>query len=171
VGSISVSYSGWPVCETRPPNTPRPASRSGITQSVYWLSYRREERGSTSGWGKEWIFLFATTFRSNLWHRIGAEALTRGGGKQPVCEADYWPPSSAGVKNAYSYTSIPPYVFVALYLLKYKNTFTCIFDVTLNSSSTVQVKVKFSLCFDWAPHHVGLLGEWRYSSTHSWPRH
>jgi hypothetical protein len=27
--------------------------------------------------------------------------------------------------------------------------------------------VKLSLCFDWAPRHWGVLGEWRYSSTHS----
>jgi hypothetical protein len=26
---------------------------------------------------------------------------------------------------------------------------------------------KLSLCFNWAPHHEGVLGEWRYSSTHS----
>jgi hypothetical protein len=32
-------------------------------------------------------------------------------------------------------------------------------------------KVKLSLCFfNWAQHHAGVLGEWRYSSTHSWPR-
>jgi len=24
--------------------------------------------------------------------------------------------------------------------------------------------------FNWAPHNGGVLGEWRYSSTHSWPR-
>jgi hypothetical protein len=29
------------------------------------------------------------------------------------------------------------------------------------------VKVKLSLCFKQAPHHEGVLGEWRYSSTHS----
>jgi hypothetical protein len=28
-------------------------------------------------------------------------------------------------------------------------------------------KVKLSLCFNGAPSHEGLLGEWRYSSTHS----
>jgi hypothetical protein len=28
-------------------------------------------------------------------------------------------------------------------------------------------KVKLSLCFNWTPHHEGVLGEWRYSSTHS----
>jgi hypothetical protein len=26
---------------------------------------------------------------------------------------------------------------------------------------------KLSLCFNWTPRHEGLLGEWRYSSTHS----
>jgi hypothetical protein len=30
-----------------------------------------------------------------------------------------------------------------------------------------QVKVKLSLCFNWAPCHEGVVGEWRYSSTHS----
>jgi hypothetical protein len=31
----------------------------------------------------------------------------------------------------------------------------------------IKVKVKLSLCFNWAPRHEGELGEWRYSSTHS----
>jgi hypothetical protein len=32
----------------------------------------------------------------------------------------------------------------------------------------VKLKVKLSLCFyNWAPRHEGLLGEWKYSSTHS----
>jgi hypothetical protein len=30
-----------------------------------------------------------------------------------------------------------------------------------------KVKIKLSLCFNWAPRHGGVLGEWRYSSTHS----
>jgi hypothetical protein len=33
------------------------------------------------------------------------------------------------------------------------------------SSTTYQKNL--SLCFNWAPYHVGMLGEWRYSSTHS----
>jgi hypothetical protein len=28
-------------------------------------------------------------------------------------------------------------------------------------------KVKVSLCFNWAPRHEGIWGEWRYSPTHS----
>jgi hypothetical protein len=35
------------------------------------------------------------------------------GVKQPVSEADHTPHSSAEVKNAWSYTSIPPYAFMA----------------------------------------------------------
>jgi hypothetical protein len=31
----------------------------------------------------------------------------------------------------------------------------------------VKVKVKLPLCFNWAPRHEGVLGEWRYSSIHS----
>jgi hypothetical protein len=33
-----------------------------------------------------------------------------------------------------------------------------------------KVKVKLSLCFNWAPRHEGVLEEWRYSSI-LWPRH
>jgi hypothetical protein len=34
-------------------------------------------------------------------------------------------------------------------------------------SMKLKVKVKLSLCFNWAPWHEGLLGDRRYSSTHS----
>jgi len=32
-------------------------------------------------------------------------------------------------------------------------------------------KVKLSLYFNWTPRHEGVLGEWRYSFTHCWPRY
>jgi hypothetical protein len=35
-------------------------------------------------------------------------------------EADHSRPSTAEVKNAWSYTSIPPYVLMVLYLLKHR---------------------------------------------------
>jgi len=38
--------------------------------------------------------------------------------KQLGCEADHSPPSSAGVKNAWSYTCIPQYTFMAWYSVK-----------------------------------------------------
>jgi hypothetical protein len=34
-------------------------------------------------------------------------------------------------------------------------------------SYEVKVKVKLPLWFNWAPRHEGVLGEWRYSPTHS----
>jgi len=38
-------------------------------------------------------------------------------------EADHSPPSSAEVKNGWSCTSTPPYVFLAWRLVKYRNKF------------------------------------------------
>jgi len=42
---------------------------------------------------------------------VGTGALSPGV-KWPECEADHWPPFSAKVKNAWSYASIPPYIFL-----------------------------------------------------------
>jgi hypothetical protein len=39
--------------------------------------------------------------------------------KRPGREADHLPPSSAEVKNVWSYASTPPYVFMALCLIKH----------------------------------------------------
>jgi hypothetical protein len=39
---------------------------------------------------------------------------------RPGREAYHSPPSKAGVKNPWTYTSIPPYVFMAWYLVKYR---------------------------------------------------
>jgi len=50
------------------------------------------------------------------------------GVKWPGCEADHAHPSGAGVKNAWSYTSTPLYVFMAWYLVKYWDSFTFTFS-------------------------------------------
>jgi hypothetical protein len=42
------------------------------------------------------------------------------GVKQPECEVNRSALSSAGVKNAWSYNSIPPYVFMVWCLVKYR---------------------------------------------------
>jgi hypothetical protein len=34
-------------------------------------------------------------------------------------------------------------------------------------AKSLMKKLKLSLCFNWAPRHEGVLGEWKYSSTHS----
>jgi hypothetical protein len=47
--------------------------------------------------------------------------------KQSGNEDNHSPPSSAGVKNAWSYTPTPQYVFMALYLIKHRDNFSFIF--------------------------------------------
>jgi hypothetical protein len=77
------------------------------------------------------IFLFTTVSRTALgptqppiqWEP-GAISL---GVKRPGREADHPPPSSAEVKNAWSYTSIPEYVFMAWCLVKHRDNFTFTF--------------------------------------------
>jgi hypothetical protein len=51
------------------------------------------------------------------------------GGKAAGGEADHSPPSSAEVKNAWSYTSTPQYVFMAWCLVKHRDNFTFTFLV------------------------------------------
>jgi hypothetical protein len=76
------------------------------------------------------IFLFTTASRTALgpiqppiqWIP-GALSL---GIKWPWREADHSPPSSAEVKNAWSCTSNPQYVFMAWCLVKHRDNFTCI---------------------------------------------
>jgi hypothetical protein len=45
-------------------------------------------------------------------------------GSFPGGKADYSPPPSAEVKNAWSYTSTPQYVFMAWCLVKHRDNFT-----------------------------------------------
>jgi hypothetical protein len=49
--------------------------------------------------------------------------------KLPGREADHSPPSSAEVKNAWSYISTPQYVFIAWCLVKHKDKFTFTFTL------------------------------------------
>jgi len=48
-------------------------------------------------------------------------------------ETAHSPPSSAEVKNSWSYTSIPPYVFVAWYSVKHRNSFFTFAFISHNS--------------------------------------
>jgi len=74
------------------------------------------------------IFVFTTASRTALvttqppiqWV---TEALSLGI-KRPGSEADQSPPSSVGVKIAWSYTSTPPYAFMAWCLVKHRDNFT-----------------------------------------------
>jgi hypothetical protein len=55
------------------------------------------------------------------------------GVKRQGREADHSPPSSAGVKNAWSYTSTPQYVFMAWCLVKHRHNFTFTFTLLLRT--------------------------------------
>jgi hypothetical protein len=53
------------------------------------------------------------------------------GVKRPGREADHSSPSSAEIKNAWSYISTPQYVFMAWCLVKHRDNFTFTFTQTL----------------------------------------
>jgi hypothetical protein len=96
------------------------------------LGYGLDDRGSR-------VRLPAGAGYFSLHHRIqngsGAHPAsypmgTRGfslGVKRPERKADHSPPSSAEVKNAWSYTSTPQYVFMAWCLVKQRDNFTFTF--------------------------------------------
>jgi hypothetical protein len=96
------------------------------------LGYGQDNRGLRfdSRRGLE-IFLFTTASRTALGHtqpsiqgKPGALSL---GVKRPGREVDHSPPSGAEVKNAWSYTSTPQYVFMAWWSVKYRNNFTVLY--------------------------------------------
>jgi hypothetical protein len=74
------------------------------------------------------IFLFTTASRTALVSTQPPMKWVPGslslGIKQPGREAEYLPPFSAEVKNSWSYTSTPQYVFMAWCLVKHRYNFT-----------------------------------------------
>jgi hypothetical protein len=85
-----------------------------------------EELHKLSASRRSWEFFFFTTASRTALGPTqppiqwvpGALSL---GVKRPVREADHSPPSSAEVKNAWSYTSTPQYVFMAWCLVKHRD--------------------------------------------------
>jgi hypothetical protein len=77
------------------------------------------------------IFLFTTASRMALrptqlpiQREIGVISL---GVKEPGRETDHSSPSSAEIKNVWSYTSTPQFVFMAWCLVKHQDNFTFTF--------------------------------------------
>jgi hypothetical protein len=72
-------------------------------------------------WQGRDFFVFATVSRPTLWPTQPPKQWVPGtpypGIKHLGCEADHSPPSSAKVKNVWNYTFIPPFVFMAWYLV------------------------------------------------------
>jgi hypothetical protein len=77
------------------------------------------------------IFQKYNSFNTPIQWVLGALSL---GVKRPGREADHSPQFSAEVKNAWSYTSTPQYIFMAWCLVKHRDTFT--FDLYFTSFST-----------------------------------
>jgi len=80
-----------------------------ISHYVQWSGYGPDDLGSVSS--RDTSFLFISAFRPAL----GPTSLLSNGyrvlssaGKAADAWADYWPSSSADVKNAWSYASTPP---------------------------------------------------------------
>jgi hypothetical protein len=63
--------------------------------------------------------------------------------KWPGQEADHSPPSSAKVKNAWSYTSTPPYVLMAWYFVKHRENFP--FSTFTSIASRESLRISHSL--------------------------
>jgi hypothetical protein len=64
------------------------------------------------------------------------------------------------------------WVLVLICLVLWQSQVTRLVESIFNPLSNLtnvagKVKVKLSLCFNRAPRHGGVLGKWRYSSTHS----
>jgi hypothetical protein len=110
-------------------NIPTHKSRDSSVGTAlgYGLDYRGSRVQLPAGTGN---FIFTTASRTALgptqppiqWVRVpGALSL---GVKRPRSEADQSPPSSAEVKNAWSYNSTPQYVFMEWCLVKHRDNFT-----------------------------------------------
>jgi len=74
-----------------------------------------------------------------------AGALTPGV-KRPGREADHSPPCSAEVKKERSYTSAPPYVFMAWCLVKHRDNFTFSFSSMTPDTVTYETSCSGTYC-------------------------
>jgi hypothetical protein len=97
-----------------------------VVQSVWWLSYRLDNRGYDFRWEPR---LFANASRPVLGPTqppIQREpgALTPRV-KRPGCEADNSPPYNTKVENTWSYISTSPYVFMSWLLIKHRIHLHC----------------------------------------------
>jgi hypothetical protein len=92
--------------------------RLRIAQSVQWLGYWLDDRGGRIRFSTE------TDTCTSLFHSVQTAYLSTGGN---AAWAWRWlpPPTSAEVKSSRSYTSIPPYVFLAWCWIMHRDNFAC----------------------------------------------
>jgi hypothetical protein len=95
---------------------PLAQSKSGPSHEYEGKSFGLGDRGSIPGRGRD-CFLFATAYRPALGTLFP-------GVKRPGRQADQSPPPSADIKNEWSCTFTPSYVFLAWDLVKHRTNFT-----------------------------------------------
>jgi hypothetical protein len=101
-------------------------TRTRAVQSVQRQGYGLGDRGSIPGRG--WELFSSPPGSDRFWGP--PSLLSNGYGGGPLSpgvrerEANHSPLSSVQVKNPWSYTSIPPNVFMAWYLVTHRNNFT-----------------------------------------------
>jgi hypothetical protein len=121
----------------------RTSKKFGLYFKIQWLLYRMYDRGigvRFPAGARDFSFLHSTQIGS--WDYPASYPMCSGesfsGDK--ATRAWSWPltPSSAEVKNSWSYTSTTLYVLVAWCLLKHGNNLICFFFCTLTLSSLYQ---------------------------------
>jgi len=66
------------------------------------------------------------------------------------------------------HNAVAPYgSTITTYVVLLRRVITSYNAHSYNALKVTAVKIKLSLCFNWTPRNEGILGEWRYSSTHS----
>jgi hypothetical protein len=65
-------------------------------------------------------------------------------GKAAGREADHWPPSSAMVKKMWSYTSTPPYVLMAWFVISTRDNFTFLLHLVILHRYCINFAVKIA---------------------------
>jgi hypothetical protein len=95
-----------------------------VAQSVFLLGYGLDYRSSILGRGREF----------SLRHHVQTDSGERKvscpigtAAKGPGTETDHSPTANVEGKNEWSNTSIPPYIFMACYLIEHRGNFTFTF--------------------------------------------
>jgi len=102
---------------------------------VYKPGYGLDDRSAFTGRGDDSNFSLRHCVQTDSGAHPASHQIDTGGSsqgvKRPGHEADLSHPSGTEVKNTWNYTFTPPYVFVAWYLLKPRDKFTCTFTFLL----------------------------------------
>jgi hypothetical protein len=67
-------------------------------------------------------FLSSSRCSDELWGPSSVIGVSFPGTKRPECETDNSPLSSAKIKNIWSSTSTPPYVFIACFVTEHRES-------------------------------------------------